>query len=358
MPDSGRRPSWRGGLILLALLAGCDGGPRVHEKLLVWNTEATIDVVGVPPAQAQAAIASAAQAMTEMSREWHAWKPSAVTRINEALARGESAPAPPSVIDLIERSRPLVKRSGGLFDPGIGGLVRLWGFHTETYPIQTPAPDAATLQAWLDQRPSLLDLRIENDRVSSSNPRLQLDFGAVGEPVALERGLAALRAVGVENVLITLGGDMAALGTAGDRPWRVALQDPIGGRGARLADLELRDSEGLFSSGNYARFREAPSGERWPHVLDPRTGRPATGVTLTAVISSDLVRANAASTALMSAGAAGFADLVKKLGMHCALLLTDQNELLITRGMQARIQLQRQPVALGQPIGNAEDCAG
>ena len=44
--------------------------------------------------------------------------------------------------------------------------------------------------------------------------------------------------------------------------------------------------------------------------------------------------------------------------MHCALLLTDQNELLITRGMQARIQLQRQPVSLGPPLAGAEDCAG
>lgn len=354
-------PAWGvAGLLLGLLLMGCsDSVPRVQERLLVWGTEAQIDIVGLSPEQAQPAIAAVSERMLRLTGEWHAWQPSEVVRINAALRRGEAVQAPPSVLALIERTRPIVRKSGRLFDPGVGELIALWGFHTDQYPIRTAVPADAVLDAWVAQRPSLLDLRIEGEQLSAKpGSRVQLDFGAVGEGAAIEVAIAELRERGVQNALITLGGDMLAAGDAGGRPWRVGIEDPVVGGGAVLAELDLRPGEGLFTSGSYARFRSAPSGERWPHVLDPRSARPVVGVALTAVIADDPVVADAASTALMVAGPAEFAAVLHRLGLRCALLLTEQNELLITRSMQARIRLQRQPVQLGPALGEARACSG
>lgn len=353
----------RRGALLAAtcmLLAACAGDvPHVRERLLVWGTEASVDIAGLSPEQAQPAIAAVSESMLRLTGEWHAWQPSEVVRINAALRRGEAVVAPPSVLALVDRTRPLVRKTNRLFDPGIGELIALWGFHTDQYPIRAAVPADATLDAWLAQRPSLLDLRIDGERIAArSGSRVQLDFGAVGEGAAIDVAVGVLREQGVENALITLGGDVVALGTAGGRPWQVGIEDPVVGGEAVLATLALHSGEGLFTSGSYARFRMAPSGERWPHVLDPRTARPVTGVALTAVVADDPVLADAASTVLMIAGPAEFAALLHRLGLHCALLLTEQNELLITRSMQARIALQRQPVQLGPALGEERSCSG
>lgn len=356
------RPGWPRWRWLAAwipvLLLGCGGdAPVVRERLLIWGTEATIDIADAEPAKARAAIGEAAAAMVRLTGEWHAWQPSDLLRINEALRRGEEAEAPESVIALVERVRPLVRKTGRLFDPGIGGLIALWGFHTDQYPISTPAPGEEAIAAWLAERPSMLDLRIESGRLSSPDNRLvQLDFGGIGEGAAVEIAAGILREHGVRDALLTLGGDMLAMGRRGERPWRVAIEDPLVGAGALLAQLDLRDGEGLFTSGNYARFRVAPDGQRWPHILDPRSGRPATGTALAAVLGRDPVVGDAMSTVLMIGGPARFAELLHRLDLSCALLLTEHNELLITKAMLDRIDLQRQALMLGPPIGEAGDC--
>lgn len=344
-------------LLPVLVLACSSDTPVVRERLLIWGTEATLDITDVEPAKARAAMAEAAAAMVRLTGEWHAWQPSDLLRINQALRRGERVAAPESVLALVERARPLVRKTGRLFDPGIGGLVALWGFHTEQYPISTPPPTDAQIASWMAERPSLLDLRIEDGHLYSPRSRqVQLDFGGIGEGAAVEIAAGILRQRGVHNALLTLGGDMLALGRRGSRPWRVAIEDPLVGGGALFAELDLQDGEGLFTSGSYARFRVAPDGQRWPHILDPRSGRPVTGTALAAVVGRDPVVSDAMSTVLMIGGPARFAELLHRLELSCALLLTEQNELLVTRALLDRLVLQRDALMLGPPIGEPGDC--
>src|SRR5690606_40227352 len=114
--DRARRPTIA--LVLAALLAACQPAPEARfERLYVFGTLAEIEIREARPEAAQAALAEASARLRQYEQEWHAWEPSDLTRINAALANGESAPAPASVIELVERSRPLTEASGGLFDP-------------------------------------------------------------------------------------------------------------------------------------------------------------------------------------------------------------------------------------------------
>jgi thiamine biosynthesis lipoprotein len=336
-------------------LCGCESTPTPHRtQLVVFGSEASIEIRGVPESQADGAAASVSERLAEFGRDWHAWEEGPLTRINSALARGESAPAPASIRDLLRRSTLLSRRSGGLFDPTVGGLLELWGFHTSEFPVRTPAPTSAQIAAWRTDQPRIDDIRLDQDRISSRNAKAQLDFGAIAEGVAAEEAARLLSEHGVRHALLTLGGDVYALGSADGRPWKIGLRDPYGGV---LAGVELNDREALFSSGNYNKFREAPSGARWSHVLDPRTGLPARGAAMVAVLDRDPVLADVAATVLMIAGPAGFAATLDRLGVRCALLLTEENELMLTAAMQARIALQREPVRLGPAIGRAGPCA-
>ncbi|WP_290889332.1 FAD:protein FMN transferase [Arenimonas sp.] len=342
--------------IALALAGGCSREEPVRmERLYVFGTLADVEIRGAEPAQSRAALAEVSGLLNQRQSEWHAWEPSDLTRINAALAAGESAVAPASVVELIARSRPLAEASEGLFDPAVGGLVAAWGFHTSTFPVLAAPPGEAWLQRWREVRPRLDQVRVEGDVVSSSNPAVQLDFGAIAEGLASETLLEVLARHGIRHALVSLGGDIVALGDGNGRPWRVGLKDPFGGV---LGSVQLDDHEALFSTGNYNKFRESPTGARWGHVLDPRTGRPARGAAAVVVLHRDPVLADASATALFVAGPAGFERTTRRLGLGCVLMVTEENEMLVTVAMAARVELLRNPVSLGPPLDLGPDCDG
>ena len=132
---------------LLVLVAGCTREPeRMRESVLVFGGEATIELHSVPPEQGQAALTEVTEQLSALHGDWHAWEPGALTELNAAFARGERNQPPPSLRDLILRSQPLSIRSDGVFEPAVGALMKLWGFHTSDYPIVTPLPTRA--QTW------------------------------------------------------------------------------------------------------------------------------------------------------------------------------------------------------------------
>lgn len=348
-------PLLRLGLPLGLLLAGgCWRAAPVVETVHVFGGETTVEIRAAEPAVAQAAIAESARHLRRLEGEWHAWEDSDLTRINAAFARGEAAKAPPSIVSLIERSRELHRESDGWYDPGIGQLVALWGFHTSDYPIRTPVPTRERIAQWRAAKASVLAVSLVGDQVSSRNAAVALDFGAIAEGAAAEQVVAILRRHGIRHALISMGGDVLALGDGDGRAWQVGMRDPFGGV---LGGVELGDGEGLFTSGNYNKFRAAPDGGRWGHVLNPRTGMPAEGTAAVAVLHPDPVLADIASTAMMAAGPSQFAQLARRMQLGCALLLTEENELMITSAMKARMRFQRTPVPLGEPLDLGKDCA-
>lgn len=357
---SDRRRCLQAGLLAGVLLAGsvatgCGRAPPVVETLHVFGGETTLEIRGAEPAAAQAAIAESARHLAQLEREWHAWEDSDLTRINAAFARGETARAPPSILRLVERSRDLQRASDGWYDPGIGRLVELWGFHTSDYPITTPVPSRQQIAQWREARASVLAISLVGDQLASRNPSVALDFGAIAEGVAADQVVAILRKHGIRHALVSMGGDVMALGDGDGKAWQVVMRDPFGGV---LGGVELVDGEGLFTSGNYNKFRAAPDGGRWGHVLNPRTGMPAEGTAAVAVLHPDPVLADIASTAMMAAGPSQFAPLARRMKLGCALLLTEENELLITSAMKARMRFQRTPVPLGEPLDLGPGCSG
>jgi len=341
------------GAALLGLVACAPAAPS-RDAWPVFGSTAELQLpAGLDEARRIEALRALGTHWQQREHDWHAWEPSALTTFNDALAAQGEAVAPPALQGLITRSRPLVRRSAHAFDPGVGRLVAAWGFHTSTYPILAPAPDAAWLAAWAARPDSLDDLHCDADwRCTSVSPALRLDFNAMAEGLALEEGAAALRARGIEHALMNLGGDVLALGDHHGAPWRVGLDD---GEGGVLGGVALHDGEAFMSSGRYAKYRESPDGERWPHLLDTRTGRPAVGARLSGVLHPDPVVADAAATALMVAGPEGFERTVRDMGLGCALLIDAEGRAWITAGLAQRFEWQRDLPEAGR-IGLGEAC--
>jgi len=250
--------SWLAGLVCL-LLSACGRPVPVAQEAYVFGTRVEVQVAGAREAEAHAALGEVLREFDRLHRSYHAWQPSELTTLNEALAAGRPHEVSPELAQLLRTARDLAQRSEYLFDPALGKLIALWGFHTDEF--KPALPDADALKALVAAKPSSADLVIDGNTVGSKNPAVALDFGGYLKGVALDRAAALLKARGIDNALINIGGNVLALGSKdgkGAIPWRVGIRHPrieLAGEGV-LATLELRDGEAIGTSGDYQRYFE------------------------------------------------------------------------------------------------------
>jgi hypothetical protein len=200
-------------------------------------------------------------------------------RPQRAPSPAASATSPYPRLTFIHRGAGHRRASDQLFNPAIGRLVALWGFHTDEFKPLLPA--AAAARGAGEGAAAHADLAIIAATASEPQPAVQLDLGGYAKGYALDRAAAILRAGRAANALINIGGNVMALGRQGRQPWRVGIQHPRAA--APLATLELRDGEAIGTSGDYQRYFEL-DGRRYCHLLDPRSGRPAEGTQAVTVL--------------------------------------------------------------------------
>ncbi|MDR9500095.1 MAG: FAD:protein FMN transferase, partial [Hydrogenovibrio sp.] len=112
------------------------------------------------PDHARQVFSKIEQQFHAMHKDWHAWNRSGqLHRINQAISRGEPIEVPPLFKRFILKTQALSQASEALFDPAIGSLIALWGFHSEHW--EGPPPSKTERQAWLKTRPRITDLWFE-----------------------------------------------------------------------------------------------------------------------------------------------------------------------------------------------------
>ena len=321
-------------LVVLALLVACQRDEEQSAEIFVFGTIVEVKLWGVPQEQADRAFAELQQMFQGMHRDWHAWEPGRLTEINKAFAKGQPAEADEDIVEMVRRSQSFERSTEGRFNPAIGGLIRLWGFHTSDYPVTGPPPTRADIDEFLTHGPSSRYIRIDGLQLSSENPFVQLDFGGIAKGYAVDLAIARLRELGIGNAIVNAGGDLRAMGHHGERPWRVAVRNPGGGV---IGAVEVRGDEALFTSGNYERYRQHQQ-ERYPHILDPRSGWPVEDVASVTVITTEGITADAAATALVVAGIAGWPAVASALDLDQVLVVDESGLVYLTAEMARRVR--------------------
>lgn len=261
-----------GFLILFALtLAACAKAPLHQQESFVFGTRVEVLVAGADETTARRATDTVLREFDRLHRTYHAWLPSELSTVNAAIAAGKSTDVSAEMASILTDAQEISRLGNGLFDPGIGRLIHLWGFQSDDFKAVLPPPKA--LAEWRQARPGIGDLQIENRRVRSLNARVSIDLGGYLKGFALDRAAAILREQGVNNALINIGGNVMALGTKNGDPWRIGIQHPR--QPGPLAVLALKDGEAIGTSGDYQRYFEL-DGKRYCHLLDPRSGSPVT----------------------------------------------------------------------------------
>ena len=356
-------------LVVVWLLAACGPPAPWRQESYVFGTRVELLIAGVPEAQARAAGNRVLREFDRLHRTYHAWQPSELSALNEAIAAGRTQEVTAEFAAYIREAQSIAAAGDHLFDPGIGRLIALWGFQTDD--IQPRLPDVAAVKALLAQHPSIADVVVAEGQCPESRsdepkspPSLgrgaggwciksrvnsvAIDFGGYLKGVALDRAAASLKQDGIANALINIGGNVMALGTrdgkTGGAHWRVGIQHPrpqaVGG--APLASLELRDGEAIGTSGDYHRYFEV-SGRRYCHLLDPRSGFPVDATQAVTVLIAPGPAAGMRSDALSKpvfVSGREWRAMARKLGVDAVLRVGADGTVSATPAMQARVKME------------------
>jgi FAD:protein FMN transferase len=324
-------------LPFLFALTGCrDESPVYNLHFNAFAGPVDLGIVGVKRVEAERASRLLEQDFEFMRQAWGAPGAAPLERVNNLLAGGKPFAAPPCILPLVRRSQELAIASGNLFNPAIGKLIDLWGLQSSEPERRQVPPDPAKIAALIRARPLMGDIQIDGILMQSLNANLKLDFGFIGKGYGIDLAVDHLRELGIHNALVSVSGDLRAIGTRGGQPWPVALRNPVGG--GVLAILQVSGDESVFTSGDYQR-NFIHKGKTYHHVIDPRTGWPASGARLVTVIHDDATAAAAAATAVMIAGADLWHATAKAMGVRSVLLIDPMGRIHMDPSMARRIEI-------------------
>ncbi len=202
---------------------------------------------------------------------------SEVSKINEKA--GETVTISDDTEKVIRAALETGKESGGALDITLRPVITEWGFTTGNYKI----PDEETLDNLLEK----VDYR--SVKVGDNTVFLpfgeQIDLGAAAKGYAGDRAVAVLKENGVESAIISLGGNVQALGAKIDgTSWNIAVKNPFDEGNMCLLKLE---NAAVVTSGNYERYFEGEDGKRYHHIIDPADGYPADNGIVSATIAGE-----------------------------------------------------------------------
>ncbi|MFZ1244048.1 MAG: FAD:protein FMN transferase [Azonexus sp.] len=328
-------------LFLIALfalfLAACGRTPLQEQQAYVFGTRVEVLVVSNDPEQGRKAIAAVLREFDRLHRAYHAWQDSELTILNSAIFSGRPQQVSPELAEFVQEAQALSQQGDYLFDPGIGQLIKLWGFQADEFKAELPTK--ADIQAWLASKPSIADITINGSTISSRNRNVALDFGGYLKGVALDRAAAILRAQGINNALINIGGNIMALGSKEGKKWRVGIQHPR--QSGPMATVSLNDGEAIGTSGDYQRFFEV-DGKRYAHLLDPRTGYPADHTQAVTVLIPTGPRAgtlsDATSKPVFIAGPEHWREMARKMDVGLVLRVDRDNHIFVTEALRQRLE--------------------
>jgi len=214
--------------------------------------------------------------------------------------------------------------TGGAFDVTVGPLVDAWGFGP---PEASEPPSAETVRGLMVRTGwQKLILDTQGPAVRKTVPQLRIDLSAIAKGYAVDLVAEALERLGYRRYLVEVGGEVRAAGRRDDGdPWRIGVERPDSTGRSVHRILHLSDTA-VATSGNYRNFREA-DGQRFGHVLDPRTGRPtANRVVSATVLDPSAMRADALATALLVLGESEGMALAEREDLAVLLLVEGDDE--------------------------------
>jgi thiamine biosynthesis lipoprotein len=323
---------------------GTSGAPtkiEIHETAM--GTSVTFVAFTKPNVDEPATRAAIGRALAEMRRleailsEWR--DDSQIGQVN--LHPGSWVKVGPEALEVIEKGLWAGQISGGVFDITFQAMSGLWKFGSaqEATP-KLPAPAAiAAARKLVDYR------RVKVNEAEQSvmlGAKQKLGLGGIAKGYIVDHAVKVLRDAGLDSFLVQAGGDLYGAGHKPDgSKWVSGIQDPRGAQGQYFATIELED-HAFSTAGDYARSYVI-GGKRYHHIIDPRTGYPATACRSVTVWAPDAFIADAVDDIVFILGPEQGQRVLDALPDVGVVVVDRKNVVTMSPSLTGKVQLLAQP---------------
>lgn len=230
-------------------------------------------IAWVPDDATEKALDDALDRVAELERWWSPWIGGSDIQRIDADPGGAPIVVRPETFALLERSVAWCIASGRAFDPTFFALQPLYDLRDPEHFKPPTAELIARTLPLVDCRKVELDPAKRTARLRDHGMGIHLGANAKG--TSLDEAARVLERAGIDRYVVDGGGDIACRGEGPKGPWRIGIQNPRGPRGETVG-VVLATGGGVATSGDYERFAIV-DGVRYHHIVDPRTGKSATG---------------------------------------------------------------------------------
>ncbi len=304
----------------------------------------TIHTITIFDAEGPGAAADARSYLMGLNQAWTCFREdSLISRINGAAGHAPVA-VDRDTLEVLRLAQQYGELTGGAFDVTVGSLADLWrqAMGEKRLPTDEAVWNALKLVDWRD-----MELDEGTSSVRLRRPGMRLDLGGIAKGYAVDGLKERLRARGVRRALLDLGGTVATLGCR----LPIGIRDPFRPDGAPMGTLMLEDRVAV-TSGVYERCAWV-DGRRYHHIADPRTGYPAqSGLVSVTLVGERGAALDALATAALILGPEQTMPLLKAQSMD-AVFVTDQGQVLVTRGLKNQIRLLNKTNTAGADVSAA-----
>ena len=292
-------------LFLIVLLAvavwryhhlGYPDSDSVERTKILMDTLVRIEAFDKNGEKAQEALEAAFSEIERLSSIFsHHMPESEVSGLNRSAGERPRSVSE-ELYTVLQRSIHFSKSMGGAFDVTVGVVSQLWDFTGE----EPRVPRRHVLEEKLRSVDYGQIVVEDGPRVGLRDSTMAVDLGGVAKGYAVDRAVAVLKEKGITRAIVEAGGDIGLLGSKPKgQPWHIGVQHPRDIQ-SLVAVIKV-DSGSVATSGDYERFF-VQDGQRYHHILDPKTGWPSRSCISVTVLSQQAMDADILATGVFVLG--------------------------------------------------------
>jgi thiamine biosynthesis lipoprotein len=292
----------------------------------IMGTRIGVEVWHDDPATAEAAIDAVIAEMHRIDALMSVYKPeSQLSGVNrDAATRPVKVDA--ELARLVARALEFSEMSDGAFDITYASVGYLYDYRDHRRPTEQQIRDALPGVNWRH-----IEVDLAASTVRFRRPGMRIDLGGIAKGHAVDRSIALLRARGIAHATVTAGGDSFVLGDRRGRPWVVGIRHPDD-PGRVIARIPLADAA-ISTSGDYERYFDE-GGVRYHHIINPKTGRSATGVRSVTIIAPTSTLAEGLTKGAFILGPERGIALAESQPDTDAVIVRDDGKVFYSKGLE------------------------
>lgn len=275
-----------------------------------------ITIVAENKAKANSYIEKAIQEIMRIENLISSWDSNSQTSFINKNAGIKPVKVSKELFELIERCLQVSKITDGAFDISYASMDKIWYFDKpmNQMPSETEIKNSIRKVGFQN-----IILNKAEQSVFLKQTGMKIGFGAIGKGYAADKARALLKKQGAPGGIINASGDLTTWGKQPDgKDWMVGITNPLN-KNKVFSWFPVKNAA-VATSGNYEKF-VVLNGKQYSHIIDPRTGYPASGVVSVTIFTQSAELCDALATAVFILGKETGIHLINQLkGIECIVV--------------------------------------